>query len=45
MQCVVIAGTHRGKYLAKVLTNKRDVYAGTHTLARNTLLSKFELVP
>lgn len=41
---VIISGTKGGKFLAKVLTDKPDVYNGSHRLARNTLWSRYELV-
>ncbi len=44
MYRVLISGTKGGKFLAKVLTAKPDVYNGSHSLARNTLWSRYELV-
>lgn len=41
---VIISGIKGGKFLAKVLTDKPDVYNGSHKLARNTLWSRYELV-
>lgn len=42
---VVIAGKAKDshKWKTKVLTNKPDFYAGTHTLSQWTLWKKFEL--
>lgn len=43
---VMICGKKRvDKWLVKVLTSKPGVFAGTHTFARNTIWSKFTLVP
>jgi hypothetical protein len=41
---LLITGVKGGKFLAKVLTDKPDVYAGSHRMATNTLYSKYSLV-
>lgn len=44
---VVISGKANAshKWKAKVLTEKPDVYAGSHTLSQWTLWKKFDLIP
>lgn len=41
---IYIHSEKNGKWKCKVLTDKHDVYAGTHTMSRITLWKKFELV-
>jgi hypothetical protein len=43
---LVISGKSKSshKWKTKVLTQKPDVYAGTHTMSQWTLYSKFELI-
>lgn len=40
---VIIVGRKGGKYRAKVLSDKPGIYKGSHTLASQTLWSKYEL--
>lgn len=43
-QYVIIAKQKGGKWKVKILSEKRGVYKGTHTLAKATLESNYQLV-
>jgi hypothetical protein len=42
---IVSKKTNRDKWKVKVLTEKTNVFAGTHTMSEITLWKNFELIP
>ena len=40
---VIICGRKGGKWKAKVMTDKHDVFNGSHTLSETTLWKRYEL--
>lgn len=41
---ILISGKKGGKWLAKVLTSKPDIYNGSHCMSETTIWKNFELL-